>query len=466
MSQAPVPTTAPATGPETGRRSVSEQLLAAPPLRAIVKLALPTTAMLVVAAIANVAYTYFVSRLGADAIAAISLVFPVSLLAITIMGTGIGAGAASAVARALGAHRPRAAHAVAEHGLMLSLGLGAVFGLTILLGAPTLFAWMGGTGTVLAQATLYARVLFGGALITFSGAMLDSIMRGEGNVRVPALLSSGSMLLQIVLTPLFMFGIGWGLLGAAVATLGSQLLATLARARYVFGGRGVVHPSWRLWRPAGGFAVAPLADILRVGVPASLSGVSGYVGIIVLTGILARFGKAHLAAYGLGIRFNFLLMSLPFGFAAAVLTLSGMAAGARRQERVTTYVLRAGAIVVGIMTAAAALLWWRPELWFGVFTRDAAILAVGRDYFRIIGLSFPFTGVTMVLASAFQGLGRATTPLFLSITRVAAVLTVALICTQWLGMADRAVFVTVAAGNMLSAGILVVLFLRLQRSWP
>ena len=465
LSAAAVPGKTNPTGASTQRASTPEQLLAATPLRAIVQLALPTTAMMVVAVTANVAYTYFVSRLGDDAIAAISLVFPISLVAITLMGTGIGAGAASAIARALGARQPRAAQAVAEHGLALGLGLGALFGVAILGGARILFSAMGATGAVLASATTYARVLFGGALVTFSAAMLDNILRGEGNVRVPAFLSSASLLLQIVLTPLFMFVAGWGLVGAAIATLTSQLLATIPRARYVFGGRGAVHPSWRLWRPSGGFARTPLVDILRVGIPASLSGLVNYLGIIVLTAILARFGEAHLAAYGLGTRFNFLLLSLPFGFATAVLTLVGMAAGARQAERVTAYVIRAGAIVVGIMTVAAALLWWRPELWFGVFTRDAGILTVGRHYFRIIGLSFPFVGVSMVLASAFQGLGRATIPMTLAVVRVIAVLIVAVICTRWLGMADRAVFATVAAGNVMSATVLLVLFVRLRRSW-
>src|SRR5262245_60068953 len=121
------------------RGAAPEELLALPPLRAIVRLALPTTGVMLIAATSNVLYTYYVSRLGADAIAAVSLVFPISLLAITAMTGGIGAGAASAVARALGAGQPRAAEAVAEHALLLSVGVGLLFATGILLGAPALF---------------------------------------------------------------------------------------------------------------------------------------------------------------------------------------------------------------------------------------------------------------------------------------------------------------------------------------
>ena len=446
--------------PPRGRRVEPEHLLTMRPLRAIIRLATPTTLVMLIAATSNVLYTYYVSRLGADAIAAVSLVFPISLLAITAMGGGIGAGAASAVARTLGAGLRREAAAVAEHALVLSAVIGVLFALTILVGAPTLFRLMGGKGAVLQSAVVFARVLFGGAAVTFVGAMFDSIMRGEGNVRVPAIWSSASLLLQIVLTPLFMFVGGLGLVGAALAMLTSQFLATIPRARYVLGGSGVVHPA-AIPRT---FALAPLGEILRVGIPASLSTMINYIGMMVLTGVLARFGEAHLAAYGLGTRLDFLLLSFAYGFGAAVLTLVGLVTGAGRADRAVTYVTRAGVIIVGLLTVAGVLLCWRPALWLGIFTQDTGIHAVGASYFRIIGPSYPFMGVAMVIAFAFQGLGRATAPLVWMIVRVVGVVGVALVCTQWLGLGDRAVFFTVAAGNVVSAAVMVTLFLRVERS--
>jgi putative MATE family efflux protein len=449
----------PAAASARGRRDAPEQLLAMSPFRAIFRLATPTTLVMLIAATSNVLYTYYVSRIGAEAIAAVSLVFPIALLAVTAMGGGIGAGATSAIARALGAGRQREATAVAEHALVLSVVIGVAFGLVILAGAPMLFRLMGGQGAVLQSAVMFARVLFGGAALTFVGAMFDSIMRGEGNVRVPAMWSSTSLLLQIVLTPLFMFVAGLGLLGAPLAMLASQFLATIPRARYVLGGSGVVHPA-PLPRT---FALAPLGEILRVGVPASLSTMINYVGMMVLTGVLARFGEAHLAAYGLCTRLDFLLLSFAYGFGAAVLTLVGLVTGAGRADRALIYITRAGAIIVGILTVPGSLLWWRPALWLGIFTHDPGIHAVGAAYFRAIGPSYPFMGVAMVTAFAFQGLGRATAPLVWMIVRVVGVVVVALVCTQWLGLGDQAVFFAVAAGNAISAVVMVILFLRIER---
>jgi len=434
-------------------------LLRAAPLRAIIRLALPTTGVMVVATTSNVLHTYYVSRLGADAIAAVSLVFPFSLLAITIMAGGIGAGASSAIARALGAERLHDGVAISETAMTLTSALGLSFALAIFVGARPLFALMGGRGAILDGAVLYSRVLFGGALVTFSSSMLDSIMRGEGNVRIPSIWASLSLITQIALTPLFMFVANLGLIGAPLAMLTCQLLATIPRARYVFGGHGLLHPKF-LRLTADGSA---LREILRVGIPASISTTINYAGIMVLTGLLARFGDAHLAAYGLATRMDFLLLSFAYGFGAAVLTLVGMATGARQADRALGYVTRAGVMMVGLLTAAGIVLCWRPDLWIGLFTPDEGIHAVGADYFRIIGLSYPFMGVSMVLAFAFQGLGRATIPLILMVTRIGAVLAVALLCTQWLGMTERAVFVTIAAGNVLSAIAMILLFARTHR---
>ncbi len=439
--------------------SEPDRLLAMPPLAAVVRLAAPTTLVMAVSAVSNVVYTYFVSRLGVEAIGAVSLVFPVSLLALTAMGGGIGAGASSAVARALGGERRSEADALAGQALVLAVVIGLAFGLGVQVVAAALFRLMGATGAVHASATLFARVLLGGAAITFLGGMFDSVMRGEGNVRVPAVWSTTSLVLQMGCTPLFMFTFGWGLVGAALAMLACQLLATVARAFWVFGGRGLVRPAFRLPR----FTLAPAREILRVGIPSAVSTSVSNLGLMALTAVVTRLGAADLAAYGLGTRLDFLMMSFGYGFGAAVLTLVGLATGARQPARAVAFVTRASGLAVVFLGVPGLLLCWRPALWLGLFTDDPGIHAVGAQYFRIIGPSYPFLGVTMVLAFAFQGLGRATIPLAWMTVRVAGVLVAAVVCTHVLGLGERAVFTTIAAGNVASAVGLGVLFLATER---
>jgi MATE family, multidrug efflux pump len=425
-------------------------LLGQHPLRAIVSLAAPTTAVMLMAAISNVLHTYFVSRLGDDAIAAVSLVFPIALIMMTVVSGGLGTGVASGIARALGAGRPADACGVAEHAIAITFLLSVAGTAATELGGETLFRAMGGRGIVLEQATRFARVLFGGLLITFTIGTLDSILRGTGNVRIPALCSTLSLGLQIALTPLLMFTFGLGLIGAPLATLSGQAIGLVPRLAYVFGGRAHFRPGpipSRLRR-------AHVLEILRVGVPASLSAGLNYIALVILTGTVARFGNPYLAAYGLGTRLDFVLFSLGFGVAAAGLTLVGLATGAGRHDLVARYVGQCTLVAVGVVAVPAALVTIWPSVWIGLFTAATDIHAVGGRYFAFIGPSYPFVIASMVVATAFQGLGRATVPLTVMVVRVVLVVAAALA----LSSSADAIFAVIAAGNVCACLALVWLF--------
>jgi putative MATE family efflux protein len=250
---------------------------------------------MVLGALSGVVNTYFVAQLGTDAIAALSLVFPVNLIVLTLMGGGIGSGISSAVAQALGAGHRHDAERVAEHAFVVTAMLSVALTAVCVGGAPAIFRWMGGRDQVLADAVLYARVLFGGVWITFTVSTFDSILRGEGNVRVPSTWATVSLSLQIVLVPVLMYGLGWGLAGAAAAVVIGQLAGALPRAHFLFSGKAMIRPRMFPRR----ILMRPIRDILRVGVPASLSTLTAYVGLLFLTAVVARYGTHETAAFGL-----------------------------------------------------------------------------------------------------------------------------------------------------------------------
>jgi MATE family, multidrug efflux pump len=342
----------------------------------------------------------------------------------------------------------------------MTMVLAGLFTAGLELGAPVLFALMGGSGEVLAQATLFARVLFGGIAIAFFAGTLDSVMRGEGNVRIPAVAAIVSLGLQIGLTPLYMFGAHLGLAGAPLATITGQIVGLVPRIWFIFGGRGHIRP--RLWPRS--VAWHTFAEILRVGVPASVAAILNYAALLVLTGTFAHIDSTHLAAYGLGTRVDFLLFSLGYGVAAATITLVGMATGAKRWELVGAYVRQTMLGVAVVVALPCALVILRPSLWLGIFTADPGIHRVGASYFRIVGPSYPFAMASMVLASAFQGLGRATIPLAVIVVRVAVVVALAIALTRYFGAGARPVFLVIAGGNALSSVLLALMFRRVIRS--
>ena len=141
-------------------------------------------------------------------------------------------------------------------------------------------------------------------------------------------------------------------------------------------------------------------------------------------------------------------------------SLSGLATGAGRRELVRAYVLRGTGLTVLILSIPSAVLCWRPELWLGLFSQDPGILRVGNAYLRIVGPSYPCLGVAMVMAFAFQGIGKATTPLLIVSVRMFAVLLASVVATQGFGLRESAVFSCVAAGNLSSMLLLCAFFTR------
>jgi putative MATE family efflux protein len=439
--------------------SRAERLRTLPPLRAIYALALPTTAVMVLGVLSGIVNTYFVAQLGADAIAALSLVFPVNLILLTLMGGGIGSGISAAVAQALGAGRRADAEHVAEHAIVLTAALSVVLTAVCVGGAPVIFRWMGGRDQVLTDAVLYARVLFGGVWITFTVSTFDSILRGEGNVRVPSTWATVSLSLQILFVPILMYGLGLGLGGAAAAVVLGQFVGSLPRAHFLFSGKATVRPRVLPRR----ILTKPIRDILRVGVPASLSTLSNYLGLLLLTAVVARYGTHEIAAFGLGTRLDFLILTLAFGIGSAVLTLVGIAAGAKDLDRVFALLTHALAVVAVMLLAIAVPLGLMPSLWLGIFTNDPEILAVGSRYLRILAPSYPFLGMSMACSFTFQGVGRAMFPLVLVVARTAVVVSSAVTLAAF-GAPVWSIFLVMALGNVASSLILIARLVVLLRA--
>ncbi|MGH7802940.1 MAG: MATE family efflux transporter, partial [Candidatus Binatia bacterium] len=385
----------------------------------------------------------------AEAIAAVSLVYPINLILWTVMGGGVGSGVSSAIAHALGAGREEEAAAIAEHAFLLTAIVGVLFTVGMLAGGPAIYRALGGDGETLALAIRFASILFAGSLITFTISTLDAIFRGQGNVRVPTICSTLSLGMQIALTPLFMFAFGWGIAGAAAAAIVGQAIGGVPRAIYLALGRGAVRPGLLPRRPSLG----PMTDILRVGIPASIATLVNYVGLLALTAVVGRHGTNEIAAFGLGTRLDFIVMTIAFGTGSAVLTLTGLAAGAGDTSRVRAVTLRGLGLVTSILLVVSLVLYVRPDVWLGLFTDDAAILAAGRTYLRTLAPSYPFLGAAMILSFAFQGLRRAILPLVVMSVRVTAVVAAALFASA-AGAPVATVFAIMAGGNVLSSALL------------
>jgi MATE family, multidrug efflux pump len=181
-------------------------LLEGPILSRLMRLATPNVLVMLVQASVGLIETYFIGKLGTDALAGVTLVFPVLMLMQMMSAGAMGGGISSAVARALGAGRRADADALAFHALVIAFAFGLGFMLAVLGGGPTLYATMGDHGPSLAAALTYSNVIFSAAVVVWMFNSLANVIRGSGNMLVPAIVTSVGALVLIPLSPCLIFG--------------------------------------------------------------------------------------------------------------------------------------------------------------------------------------------------------------------------------------------------------------------
>jgi putative MATE family efflux protein len=408
-------------------------LLEAPIAATLLRLAAPNVLVMVVQAAVGLVETYFIGKLGTDALAGVALVFPVVMLMQMMSAGAMGGGIASAIARALGGGRRAEADALALHALVIALAFGAAFMLGALGGGRALYQAMGGSGPSLAAALTYSNWVFAGAVLVWLFNSLAAVIRGTGNMALPASVICVGALVVIPLSPALIFGWGpfpaLGIAGGALAFIAYYALGSLALAAYLWSGRSVLRPSLR----AIGFRWPLFREILRVGAVAALVTASTNLTIMIGTSLAGSFGAAAIAGYGTGSRLEYLLVPLVFGLGGPLVAMVGTSIGAGKRERAlrTAWIGAAIAVVLteAIGLAAAAF----PMAWLSLFDSNPDMLDAGARYLRVVGPFYGMLGLALALYFASQGAGRLLWPLIANLTRLAIAALVGSLALRWSG---------------------------------
>jgi putative MATE family efflux protein len=334
-----------------------------------------------------------------------------------LSGGAVGGGISSAVARALGGGRRRDANALVMHAILVNVALGLLFAILFLAFGSLLYAAMGGEGPSLQAALDYSNVAFAGAVLIWIMNALASLVRGTGNMLVPALAVCGGVVLLVPLSPLLIFGLGpipgLGMAGGAVAVLITTALSAAFLAWYLWSGRSVVRPvrarlQWSLFR-----------DILRVGAIGSVNTLLTTLVFALATALVGTAGGPNaVAGYGTGARLEYLLIPLVFGLGAPLVALVGTNIGAGQRQRALRIALMGGVIAFVLTEAIGLIVAIWPHAWLGLFGDDPRMLATGESYLRVVGPAYGFFGLGLSLYFASQGAGRLLWPLLGSVVRV------------------------------------------------
>jgi putative MATE family efflux protein len=442
-----------------GPRPRVDRMLEGPVLPTLLRLAAPTIALMAFQVVVSAGEEAFVGRLGSDALAGVSLSFPLVMLMTTLSAGAYGGGVASSVARALGAGRTRDAGRLAGTALGVAALLGAVTTAVMLASGRAVYSALGATGPALDAAVRYSDVMFLGAVPSWIFNAAASVLRGGGNAAYPAAVGAVGGAFTLAASPLLIFGAGpvpgLGLTGAAVAVVVYNAAAAAMLLRAVLADDSPARPTVRSLVPARRPAVA----ILKIAIPSAGNTVLSNLTFLILTGLVAPFGVAATAGYGAGGRLEYLLITVVFGIGSALVPIVAASVGAGDHDRARR-ATRAGALLgtgaCGLAGMAAALAPWA---WMRLFSADTAVVAVGEAYLRRAGLGYPFLGLGMSLYFAAQGRGRVVQPLLASLTRllVAGVGGAAAVGLTGCGLNELFVLM---AGGLLCYGLVMVAVMR------
>ncbi len=425
-------------------------LLTGPIVPTLARLAAPGIVLALFQTAVSVADTYYVGRLGTEALAGIALVFPMVMLLQMTSAGAMGGGVSSAVARALGGGHTDAARKLVVHALIIALGGGLAFTLLLLAFGRGLYGLLGGQGGALEQALAYSHVLFGGAVLVWIANTLASLLRGSGNTLAPALALAGAALVQIPLSGALTLGWGpfprWGIAGAAVAYVVAFGVASLAMAFWVW--NSTLRPQRAHLRLEGRL----FREILRVGALSSVSALQTVLTAVILTGFVARFGTAALAGYGVGVRLELLQVPIVFAIGQALVVMVGTNIGAGQGERAKRIAWTGTAAAMLVCLAIGWTVAFYPSLWIHIFSDDAEVIGIGSTYMRIVAPLYPLFGAGLTLYFASQGSGQVLKPVLAGTARLVLVVAGGLLVMQ-LGGPLPALFVVIALGLAVFGGL-------------
>jgi len=383
----------------------------------LLRMAWPNMLVMLAQAATGLIETWFVSRLGTDALAGMALVFPGVMLMQMISAGAMGGGISSAIARALGAGRRADADALVLHAIVINIALGALFSTVMLAWGRPIYRALGGAGGELDAALAYSNVVFAGNILLWVMNGLASAIRGTGNMLVPALVTCVGVIFLVPLSPCLIFGIGpfpaLGIAGGGAALMLFYGAGTAVLAWYIGSGRSLVR--LRLSRPRW----PEFRSILGVGAFASLTSVQTNVIIGLVTALVARTaGPEAMAGYGTGARLEYLLIPLVFGLGAPLVAMVGTNIGAGQSQRALRIAFVGGAIAFALTEAIGVAAALRPTAWPELFSTDPRVVAAGGSYLRVVAPTYGFFGLGLALYFASQGAGRLFWPLFAGFLRM------------------------------------------------
>ena len=412
---------------------------------------------------------FWVGRLGAHAIAAVSLSGIVIFL-LSPVAMGLMIGTMALVSRRVGARQPIEAGQAIAQSLLLGLALGVVVSVVGGILAPLVFPLLGMTAHTAPQSGVdptqvvhegvgFLRIIFYGQWLMFTLLACFAALQASGDTRTPMICSLAASVLNMVLDPLLIYGIGpfprLGVPGAALATVIAQAVALVAALHALRQPRHHLEIRRQSFRPD----LSLCWRILRVGLPGSGQLLLRSAMSAALMRIVASCGPAAVAGYGLGLRWHMFILMPAFALGNAAATLVGQNLGARQPERARRSAWLAVGIDVTIMALFAVLALVAATPLVRLFTSDPEVVRIGAQYLRVVSPLYPAVAFGIILGRALNGAGDSVAPMVITAVSLWAFqMPAALLLVHLMTPATLGIWMAIAAGNVIHAILITMRF--------
>lgn len=384
-------------------------------LKSLLSLSIP----IIFASILQTAYqltdTFWVGRLGTAAVAAVSISFPLIFLIISL-GGGLAIAGTILVAQFKGKEDKKAVDHITGQTIVMVVNISIVLATIGYFLSPYLIKLMGAESIVHDSAVSYIQISFIGMIFMFTYMVFQSLMRGVGDVKTPVYIVFGTVLLNLVLDPVFIFGYGfipsYGVAGAAIATIGTQGLAAIIGIVILFRGKHEIQLHVNDLKPD--FPL--IKKMFIIGFPASVEQSTRALGMTVMTFLVASFGTLTLASYGIGVRILSFIIIPTFGLSMATSTLVGQNIGAGKIERAERIVKLSCNVGFTVLTVLGVFVFIFAEHLVSFFIPGETETIESSSYFiRIMAFTFGFISIQMSMNGAFRASGNTMISMMLSI---------------------------------------------------
>lgn len=425
--------------------------------KAILYLAVPIVLNSFIQTVYNLTDTYWLGKIGSDPMAAITLVSPVQNIIINV-GSGITVAGSVLISQSIGAGKKDNARSMANHLFVCAVVFSVVLSLLCVIFTPAIVGWLGAEGDVFDMAVTYLRIVVSDMIFLFTINIFTSISQAQGNSLLPMLLNLFGIALNMILDPIFMVGLSWGVAGVALATLLSKVpCALVAVCILFFGKRNEVGLNYKGFR----FEASKLKQIVKVGLPSAIGGSTMQLGFLLMSRNVMEYGSLAVAAYGIGNKVNGVITLPSNALGSATAIIFGQNTGAGQTDRaVRAYKLTMRISVIFLFVMGMILS--RPVIsrfMVDLLSDDPVVIGMAADFLSIMAFCCWTNGIHNSTNGLFLGAGHTKVNMFMDIIRLWGFRFLSLyICEEVFMLGVRSIWFSVVISNAVAAFLYLVLY--------